>query len=309
MMPARCARCGQEFAEGLSACPRCGWAPGEPGPAEPAPAAPVPAAPAPVVPAPATPLPAAPAPVVPAPATPVTPRPAAGAPAGTFFRPPAPLAAKPEVVAAPPPLEPELPPRRHFTGWDGLVVLGGALALAVAWYASPMLFHRRPAPAPPPKQAAPPPAAAPKHQVSSEEREAATVAIGSLKTLLDATAAGVKYEQYEAFALDAKRQVEPYLLIQTSDAEIRRNVQEALDLFLLALSTWTLVRQKEWKALIADPRIELCGPVRAAREGIFTSGDVSREQVQALAVARAIPQLWECAAGRIATAEQTLQAK
>ena len=155
MMPALCARCGREFAEGVSACPRCGWAPAEP-----------------------------------AHAAPVTPVPA--------------------------------------------------------------------------------PAAPPKPRLSAEEREAATEALKPLKALQAATATGLKYAEYEARALETKSRVEPLLQTRNGDTEIMRYVREALDIYLLALSTWARGARKEWAAILADPRIDLCAAGRISTiEGVL----------------------------------------
>jgi hypothetical protein len=287
MMPANCASCAREVPADARACPHCGAAI-----APPAPAAPV------------------------APVTPLTP--AAVPPSASVFKPPAPAAARPAPSAPMPALEDELPARRSFSTQDGLLILGGAVVLVIVWYMSPMLLGRR-GEAPPAQQAAPAattaPAGAPGGTpaapgLSAGDREAAAAMVKPLRALQDFTGTSPKYADYEPQVLDTRRLLEPYFLARGGDEDVRRNLGLALDLHLLALSTWMLGSRKEWAAILADPRIGLCATVRQVRDGALAGGGGPRDQIEtmaAVAVVNSIPQMWACAGSHVGAVEQLLR--
>jgi hypothetical protein len=140
------------------------------------------------------------------------------------------------------------------------------------------------------------------------QRAALEAAVTSLRELHVVAASTTSVSVYAARVESAKTTAERFLAVGTPGPDFTR-VREALDMHLLAVSAWrakSLDQKEAWEAVGLHPAVELCPPLRLVADFALQPESVSRGQARGVAVASALPLLWECANERIAALEQAL---
>ena len=87
----------------------------------------------------------------------------------------------------------------------------------------------------------------------------------------------------------------------------RTQVREVLDVHRLAVGAWqarTVNDKDEWERVGQDPDIDLCAPVKRAADAASGARSASRAQARGAAVAASLPQLWACAAEKVAALDR-----
>jgi hypothetical protein len=157
------------------------------------------------------------------------------------------------------------------------------------------------APAPPPSSAAappPPPVAAAPPTLETIVR--------SLRELQSSIAPSVSLNDYSSRV--AATRVEVERLVTSAPEPARAHVREVLDVHRLAVGAWrarTVNDRAEWERIGQDPDIDLCTSVKRAVDAAAGSRGVSRAQARGAAVAASLPQLWACAAEKVAALDRT----
>jgi hypothetical protein len=98
----------------------------------------------------------------------------------------------------------------------------------------------------------------------------------------------------------ASTRVEIERLVASGSPLLRTQALDVLEIHRLAASAWrarTVNEREEWARVGRDPAVELCPSVKRA---VDDAGPASRAVPRGAAVATALPQLWECAAEKIA---------
>lgn len=200
------------------------------------------------------------------------------------------------------------PPR--FTVMHGLLVIGVLLVIAIGWFAmhsakqSGQITSSRSGD---PRGSVTPPVREAKPRLSEAERRSAAEALQALKALQSVTVAGVNYREYSPRVLDAKILVDRYVQSDGGDAEAKRNVQDAMNLYVFASSAWNTKITEHWAEIVDDPRIDLCPPVKTFKDEATASQYLSRETVAGIRIANSMTMLWACATAKIAEIERTLK--
>jgi hypothetical protein len=146
---------------------------------------------------------------------------------------------------------------------------------------------------PPPTLAPPPPAPAPPPALDTITR--------SLRELQSSITPGMALNDYASHVATARAEVER--LAPGAPEPGRTRAREVVDLHRLAVSAWrarTVDDRDEWERLGQDPDVELCPAVKRAADAAPARKGSSRAQTRGVAVAAGLPQLWECAAGKVA---------
>lgn len=187
-----------------------------------------------------------------------------------------------------------------------LVVLGvGMRYMMPAWRSEPVAVA--PAPGAPP-------------QLSADERKAALDALAALRDLRSFVQSSPSYQDYTQKTNATKAPVEKYASLSNANPELQASFVEAINLYNFASIAWTVglkageVATKEeagqiYFSVANDPMIEVCGPLRDARN---RSGEESTQipppVARGIAVTQNVPMIWTCAAERIAYLENVLGA-
>lgn len=185
---------------------------------------------------------------------------------------------------------------------NALIVVATVLLLVMLWYS----FW-------PKKDSSTPGSSTPPPRLSEVERRSANEALQALKALQSVTEAGVTYQEYSRRVLDAKIQVDRYLQTEGGDAEIKRSVQEAMDLYVLASSAWNAKITEDYEMFGAEhPAIKFCPPVKQIRDEAGGSGRYSDKSYdlmvgRAKSVSQSFQYLWGCASERIANLERAIK--
>jgi hypothetical protein len=93
-------------------------------------------------------------------------------------------------------------------------------------------------------------------------------------------------------------------LVAAGSPLVRTQAHDVLEIHRLAVTAWRarMVNDgEEWARIGRDPAVELCPSVKRA---VDAAGPVSRAVSRGAAVATALPQLWECAAAKIAALDR-----
>jgi len=154
---------------------------------------------------------------------------------------------------------------------------------------------------PVPPAASVPPPRPPEQQRRAEFDEV----MKSLRQLQRVSSLGTDPAVYSSRVIFAKVDVERFMA-ETPPGPSRSGVREVLDVHVLAAAALKAreLRQKDvWEGLGRDTAIDLCPAVRSAVDSAETLANASRAQARGVAVAAAIPLLWECAAEKIAALE------
>jgi hypothetical protein len=126
-------------------------------------------------------------------------------------------------------------------------------------------------------------------------------AVEALRSLQNVSGPSISLPTYQAKLVNTQATVGTYL---DSDAptDMKRNVREILDLHLLAGAAWqarALDTAESWNSISRSPSLRLCTAVQQAADAAERSGQ-NNAQARGRAVAAAIPELWQCAATRLA---------
>jgi len=111
---------------------------------------------------------------------------------------------------------------------------------------------------------------------------------------------------YSSRVIFARTDVDRFMA-STAPGPVRAQLREVLDVHLLAVAAWrarTLDQKDVWEAVGQDPAIDLCPSVKRIVDFATQPENVSRAQSRGVAVASAIPLLWECAAQKLAVLDQ-----
>ena len=232
-------------------------------------------------PVPATPSPASPPPIRAAPVP---------SPADTTIRSAPPQAGRPAMA---------LSPRHASRGravWLVLFLIVGLAAAGVIYVAggpdAPLMA----------------PFGSPSPLPTDPQHPALEATVKTLRELHSVATSTTSVSAYSTRATSARADIERFLAARSGGAN-RAHVREALDMHLLAASAWhakSLDRKEAWEAIGLDPVIDLCPPLRLVADAAVQPAHVSRAQTRGVAVASALPLLWECADERIAALEQGL---
>jgi hypothetical protein len=102
----------------------------------------------------------------------------------------------------------------------------------------------------------------------------------------------------------ASTRIEIDRLLATAAQPLRTQARDVLEIYRLAASAWrarAMDDREEWARVGRDPAVELCPAVKRA---VDAAGPASRAVARGAAVATVLPQLWECAAEKIAALER-----
>ena len=157
---------------------------------------------------------------------------------------------------------------------------------------------RPPAPPPPPATTPPPPpVAAPPPALETIVR--------SLRELQSSITPSVSLNDYASRVASTRADVER--LVTSAPEPARGQVRDVLDVHRLAVGAWrarTVNDKDEWERIGQDPDIDLCASVKRAADAASGSRSVSRAQARGAAVAASLPQLWACAAEKVAALDR-----
>ena len=132
-------------------------------------------------------------------------------------------------------------------------------------------------------------------------------ALDALKSLQSVTTAGLTYREYSPRVLDAKVRVDRYLQGEGRNRAFQVQIEQAMDLYVLASAAWSSKITKEY-SLGDDARVELCPVANRLREEQSRIVDLlPRETARGLAVAHSVSVLWDCAYERIAEMDSVLK--
>ena len=151
-----------------------------------------------------------------------------------------------------------------------------------------------PAPAvvpPPPPVAVPPPAL--------------ETIVRSLRELQSSITPSVSLNDYASRVAATRADVER--VVTSAPEPARAQVREVLDIHRLAVGAWrarTVNDRDEWERIGQDPDVNLCVSVKRVADAAAGSRGVSRAQARGAAVAASLPQLWACAAEKVATLDR-----
>lgn len=147
-----------------------------------------------------------------------------------------------------------------------------------------------------------------KHRIEAERRVANEV-LQVLRGLESVTKAGVTYRDYAPRVLDAKVQADRYLQREWADPEIKRVVREAMDLYVLATSSWNARISKKYEGVAEDPALELCPAAKSRRDRLAQEEARGFDQriVMGFIVAQSQDLLWACASSKIEEIERMLK--
>jgi hypothetical protein len=159
-----------------------------------------------------------------------------------------------------------------------------------------------PAPGAPPQTAAT--AVAP--PAGGTGRGAVVELVQALRQLQSASTPNTGYNVYSNRVLFAKADLDRFLKTDVS-ADLKTQAREIVDVHVLAAAAWRardLDRKESWESLGQEPAIDLCPSVKRVVDFADSRGEQSRNHARGLAVAGAIPLLWECAASRLAKLDE-----
>jgi hypothetical protein len=156
------------------------------------------------------------------------------------------------------------------------------------------------APAPP----APPAAALPLPPAVTAPPALETI-VRSLRELQSSITPSVSLNDYASRVASTRVDVER--LATSAPEPARAQVREVLDVHRLAVGAWrarTVNDKDEWERIGQDPDIDLCASVKRAADAASGSRGVSRARARGAAVAASLPQLWACAAEKVAALDR-----
>jgi len=181
-------------------------------------------------------------------------------------------------------------PRRVWPLVLALVALGVTAAIYFGLgFDTPPVAPVSSAPAPPPP-------------IDEQQRAAFDQILGSLRQLQAASSPATAQSVYSSRVIFAKTDVDRFMA-STAPGPARARLREVLDVHLLAAAAWrarSLDQKDVWEAVGQDPAIEICPSVKRIVDFATQPENVSRAQSRGVAVASAIPLLWECAAQKLA---------
>lgn len=257
----------------------------------------------------------------------------------TFFRPPTPRPpASPTLGGAPgaapggPAADPSAPPpkpgmsafeietmlSKDRSATTSILIPLALVALALGALGSVMWYMQSHASRSEPVAVAPAPGAPP--QLSADERKAALDALAALRDLRAFVQAGPSYQDYTQKTNAAKPPVDKYASLPNANPELQASFAQAINLYNFASTAWAVGLKgaeaatpqdaaQVYFSVANDPMIEVCGPLRDARN---RSGEETTQipppVARGIAVTQNVPMIWTCAAERIAYLENVLGA-
>jgi hypothetical protein len=156
------------------------------------------------------------------------------------------------------------------------------------------------APAPPPPAAVTPPAP----PVPAPPPVLETI-VRSLRELHSSITPSVSLNDYASRVAATRADVER--LVTSAPEPARAQVRDVLDVHRLAVGAWrarTVNDRDEWGRIGRDPDIDLCASVKRAADAASGPRSASRAQARGAAVAASLPQLWACAAEKVAALDR-----
>jgi len=139
-----------------------------------------------------------------------------------------------------------------------------------------------------------------------QQRAAFDEIMKSLRVLQAASSPNASLSVYSSRVVFAKADLERFMP-STAPGPGRAAVREVLDIHLLAAAAWkarTLEQKDAWEAIGQDAAIDLCPSVKRVVDFATQPENLSRAQARGVAVASAIPLLWECAGAKIEAIER-----
>lgn len=129
--------------------------------------------------------------------------------------------------------------------------------------------------------------------------------VASLRHLQASATPGATYAVYSSRVLFAKADLDRFLATE-APAGVKTQAREILDVHALASAAWRAreTEQSElWESVGESSAVTLCPTVQRLVDAAAPSDKQSRAHARGVAVANAIPLLWECAAARLAMLE------
>jgi hypothetical protein len=129
--------------------------------------------------------------------------------------------------------------------------------------------------------------------------------VRSLRELQSSITPSVSLSDYASGVASTRVDVER--LVTSAPEPARAQVREVLDVHRLAVGAWrarTVNDKDEWERIGQDPDIDLCASVKRAADAASGSRGVSRARARGAAVAASLPQLWACAAEKVAALDR-----
>jgi hypothetical protein len=229
--------------------------------------------------------------------------------------PPAPRPAGPR-PAAPPKLNLDRTIRTALSEQAALAAktrrIGGKPRTRVAWLvlftilaagiAATIYFagHLEAPPETPVVASAPPPP-----PLNQQQRAALDEIMKSLRQLQAASNPNSSFSVYSSRVTFAKADMDRFIG-STAPGPDRAAVREVLDIHMLAVAAWkarTLEQKDAWEAVGQDPAIDLCPSVKRVVD-FSVQKENATAQARGVAVASAIPLLWDCAGAKIAAIDR-----
>jgi hypothetical protein len=204
------------------------------------------------------------------------------------------------------PITPE-PKKKPHARTTTVVVLAIALVILAAGFGAWQYGKRltsSPTPIAPngaPSSARPP--------LGDPERAAVTGALTALRELQAVSRVEIPSRIYLSRVAFTKTDIERNLAGVT-DPDLRTALTEALALHLLAADAWkakTLNERGKWEAVGGDAGVEPCPAAKRVVAVADEPPGMSRAQWRGVALAAAIPLLWDCAANRLAELDRALK--
>jgi hypothetical protein len=149
-------------------------------------------------------------------------------------------------------------------------------------------------------------APAPAPGVGEQQRAALDQIVRSLRQLQASSSPGTSLSVYSNRVIFARTDLDRFIG-STAEGAVRARLREVLDIHALAAAAWrarTLDQKDLWEAVGQDPAIDVCPSVKRIVDFAAQPVNVSRAQARGVAVASAIPLLWECAGQKLDALEQ-----
>lgn len=194
------------------------------------------------------------------------------------------------------------PPRPTLTLGRVIAIVAVLLVVGAGWYTIQARARRQ-------AEEATAAARASARRIAEADRAPVSDVITILKDLQSVSRVDVPYRVYFNRVSFAKTDIDRHLAA-VKDAELKGALVTTLGMHLLAANAWkakTLNERDKWEAVGDDPVAELCAGTRRVLGISDEPPGLSRSAWRGMAIAAAIPLLWDCASDRVAEVERSLK--
>lgn len=163
------------------------------------------------------------------------------------------------------------------------------------------------------------PAPAPSAPSPDPDVQLTADALRILRGLRALTEGRVSYGEYGPRAHEARATIDRYIGAPGGDPEVKRDVGDSMDLYMLAALAWNAALRVEqgdergaieaFVSVARHPALDLCAPLRSVRDGVRPEGNTPIEVAQGMALTKSMTTIWTCASTRLAEAEQRVSTR